>query len=90
MFAYGHYTLQHHFLYWQYEYALCAILLQLADDVPKSFALQHCVDRAPLLVGQWHDGRALDAWQNGHDVVYFIYGRVHHHIFLVVGFHHCV
>ena len=43
------------------------------------------MDRTPVFVGQWNDGRTLDARKHLYDVVNLCLGGVHHDIFLVCG-----
>ena len=71
-----------HFFDGKNQYALCTDGLQLSDNVPEAFLVEHRMNAAPSFGGQRHDGRAFDTgqyFQNGIDLV----GRyVHQHVFL--------
>ena len=43
------------------------------------------MNRAPLLVGQWDDGGALQAWQHIDNLLQTGLGGVHTYIFLILG-----
>ena len=77
--------LQYQLLDWCHQNALCTEFLQLTDDFPEALLIENGVDRAPLLVCQWDDGRALDTRQYLGNLLDLRLRGIHHHVLLVLS-----
>ena len=66
--------LQYHLLNWCYQDALRTEFLQLTDDFPETLLIEHGMNRTPVIVCQWDDGRTLDTRQYLGNLLYFALG----------------